>query len=148
MIEYNENRIDISLAFVDNEHQGLIGFNYDLEHAEFKLNVVEWARLSGVDVDLALYAFEGNENIPDVGVARIDVWESPSQYFEDPGDGGYTFEVSSIIGESDLHSLLKEYMGYVDDILDKESADKLLEHVHEISTEMDKYEGYVDDSNK
>lgn len=148
MKPYDTNNIYISLEFVDDEYKGLIDFDYDYDYAKFKLNVAEWARLSGVSEKTVLDAFLDNEPVPDVGVMTVESWESPSQYFEDPGDGGYTLEVASVIGEQDLYDILKEYMGYMDDILDKESADKLLAHVHDIASEMEEYDGYVDDSNK
>lgn len=142
-----KNNIDFSLKFVRNSGNGLVYLDYDGDSAVLELNVLEWARIAGVDENAVLDAFVGNEDIPEVGYATIDSWYSPSQYFEDPGDGGYIFKVTSIIGEQDLYDALEEYMGYMDDVLDKDTASKLLAHVHEIAVEIDKYDGYVDDSN-
>ena len=143
------DRSSITIHYIEGNPDGAL---FDLGEndgdAYIDFNVEAWFKLAGVSElvpDELPAALEGDDGIEDAATQYTKSWYSPSQYFEDPGDGGSMYKVEIDIGAEGLAEALKASLDACDCPDDLEA--KLLAVAPQLATELNKIDGYVNDDN-
>jgi len=100
----------ITIPFISGNPDGqLFELDEDSGDVYISFNIEAWFKLAGVTdiVPEDLSADLESEEIADAATQYTVSWDSPSQYFEDPGDGGYKYKVNIDIDEKYLGETLK-----------------------------------------
>lgn len=145
----NAQSESVCLRFGSGKPDGtLFDFDDSQAYPYIDMNVNAWFKLAGVldqvpeGLDEAIIDDDGLE---EVATQEIKTWTSPSQYFEDPGDGGSMYRINIDISTDDLMEGLKATLDACDcpDVLEA----KLLAVVPQLADELYKLNGYTNDDN-
>lgn len=137
------------------EQPNLFAYDYtgnDSHPIEFVVNVCAWIKLANLaqvltpEEIITLSDELSNLTIDEFGYASIEIWESPSQYFEDPGDGGANV---SIIGLPNANELQKQIETELDALIDNDAdslakpgvKEKLMSVIPQMAAELQQYDG-------
>jgi hypothetical protein len=145
----NADRHTIPLHYISGATDGeLFELEYDDDDISIKFNVEAWYKLAGVTElvpeDLSEY-LEEDEGIEDVGTQYVRSWYSPSQYFEDPGDGGSMYRIEMDVSEQSLTEALTASLDACNCPADIQT--KLLAVVPQLVTSLNQFDGYKNDDN-
>lgn len=146
----NADRHTISLHYVSGTPDGDL-FDLDADDDDdisIKFNVDAWYKLAGVTElvpeDLSEYLVE-DEGIEYVGTQYIRSWYSPSQYFEDPGDGGSMYRIEMDVTDESLTEALTASLDACN--CPEDIKTKLLAVVPQLVASLNTFDGYENDNN-
>ena len=131
---------------LENKGGPLWSFVADEKKSHLVLDVLTWAKLAKLyNPEGAAEDMASQDPLDDFAEVEMTTWsEGPSKY--DPGAGGYSIQIVSLPNKEELREFVESIIIY-SDTLEQGDADLLWESLDMLEADLNKMDGYTDDSN-